>query len=164
MNTGKEPVKSKNGLLTTIAWGIDNEVYYALEGSIFIAGAAVQWLRDELKIIDKASDTEELAGKVSDSGGVYFVPAFVGLGAPYWDPYARGIITGLTRGSNRNHLIRATLESIAFQTSDVLNAMEEDANIKLDVLKADGGASENNFLMQLYCFSQQHHTEQGKFN
>lgn len=148
MNTGKEPVMSKNGLLTTIAWGIDNEIYYALEGSVFIAGAAVQWLRDELGIISKASDTEELANKVFDSGGVYFVPAFVGLGAPYWNPYARGLITGLTRGTNRNHLIRATLESIAYQTADVLHAMQEDANIALAVLKADGGASENNFLMQ----------------
>ncbi len=148
MNTGKNPVRSKKGLLTTIAWGIDSEVNYALEGSIFIAGAAVQWLRDELGIIAKASDTEALANKVVDNGGVYFVPAFVGLGAPYWDPYARGIITGLTRGSNRDHLIRATLESIAYQTWDVLKAMQEEANINLDVLKADGGASENNFLMQ----------------
>ncbi|HPZ59827.1 MAG TPA: glycerol kinase GlpK, partial [Bacillota bacterium] len=123
MNTGKKPVYSKNGLLTTVAWGINDEVYYALEGSVFVAGAAVQWLRDELKIIEKSSDTEAMALSVPDTNGVYFVPAFVGLGAPYWDPYARGIITGLTRGVNRNHLVRATLEAIAYQTWDVLEAM-----------------------------------------
>lgn len=148
MNTGDKPVQSKKGLLTTIAWGLEGKVTYALEGSIFIAGAAVQWLRDELKIIAKASDTEELARAVPDSGGVYFVPAFVGLGAPYWDPYARGIITGLSRGSGRNHLIRATLEAIAYQTADVLKAMEDDSGINLASLKADGGASANKFLMQ----------------
>ncbi len=148
MNTGEKLVQSKNGLLTTIAWGLGDKVTYALEGSVFIAGAAVQWLRDELKIISKASETEELALMVSDSGGVYFVPAFVGLGAPYWDPYARGIITGLSRGSNRNHLVRATLEAIAYQTEDVLKAMQDDAAIKLAALKVDGGASENKFLMQ----------------
>ncbi|HZK01875.1 MAG TPA: glycerol kinase GlpK [Anaerovoracaceae bacterium] len=148
MNTGQEPVRSKNGLLTTIAWGIGGDVSYALEGSVFVAGAAVQWLRDELKIIAKASDTEGFALEVSDNGGVYFVPAFVGLGAPYWDPYARGMITGLTRGSSRNHIIRATLEAIAYQTADVLKAMEEDAGLKLAMLKADGGASDNKFLMQ----------------
>ena len=148
MNTGKQPVYSKNGLLTTIAWGFDDEVHYALEGSIFVAGAAVQWLRDELKIIDKASDTEALALGVPDTNGVYFVPAFVGLGAPYWDPYARGIITGLTRGANRSHLVRAALEAIAYQTSDVLTAMQEDSGIRLAALKVDGGASENRFLMQ----------------
>lgn len=148
MNTGKKPVYSKNGLLTTVAWGINDEVYYALEGSVFVAGAAVQWLRDELKIIEKSSDTEAMALSVPDTNGVYFVPAFVGLGAPYWDPYARGIITGLTRGVNRNHLVRATLEAIAYQTWDVLEAMQEDSGIRLAALKVDGGASENRFLMQ----------------
>lgn len=148
MNTGKRPVYSKNGLLTTIAWGINDEVFYALEGSVFVAGAAVQWLRDELKIIEKSSDTEAMASSVENTNGVYFVPAFVGLGAPYWDPYARGIITGLTRGVNRNHLVRATLEAIAYQTWDVLEAMQEDSQIRLASLKVDGGASENRFLMQ----------------
>jgi glycerol kinase len=148
MNTGKKPVYSKNGLLTTVAWGINDEVYYALEGSVFVAGAAVQWLRDELKIIEKSSDTEAMALSVPDTNGVYFVPAFVGLGAPYWDPYARGIITGLTRGVNRNHLVRATLEAIAYQTWDVLEAMQEDSGIRLAALKVDGGALENRFLMQ----------------
>ena len=148
MNTGKKPVYSKNGLLTTIAWGIDKDVNYALEGAVFIAGAAVQWLRDELKIIEKASDTEMIALSVPDTNGIYFVPAFVGLGAPYWDPYARGIITGLSRGTNRNHLIRAALEAIAYQTFDVLLAMHEDSGIELAALKVDGGASANDFLMQ----------------
>ncbi len=148
MNTGGRPVSSKNGLLTTIGWKIGKNITYALEGSVFIAGAAVQWLRDELKLIRTAQETEELAMEVEDSGGVYFVPAFVGLGAPYWNPYARGTITGLSRGTGRNHLVRATLEAIAYQTVDVLNAMEEDAGIKLANVKADGGASENNFLMQ----------------
>ena len=148
MNTGKKPVYSKNGLLTTVAWGINDEVYYALEGSVFVAGAAVLWLRDELKIIENSSDTEAMALSVPDTNGVYFVPAFVGLGAPYWDPYARGIITGLTRGVNRNHLVRATLEAIAYQTWDVLEAMQEDSGIRLAALKVDGGASENRFLMQ----------------
>ena len=148
MNTGKKPVYSKNGLLTTIAWGIDKDVNYALEGAVFIAGAAVQWLRDEMKIIEKASDTEMIALSVPDTNGIYFVPAFVGLGAPYWDPYARGIITGLSRGTNRNHLIRAALEAIAYQTFDVLLAMHEDSGIELAALKVDGGASANDFLMQ----------------
>ena len=148
MNTGKKPVYSKNGLLTTIAWGIDKDVNYALEGAVFVAGAAVQWLRDELKIIEKASDTEMIALSVPDTNGIYFVPAFVGLGAPYWDPYARGIITGLSRGTNRNHLIRAALEAIAYQTFDVLLAMHEDSGIELAALKVDGGASANDFLMQ----------------
>lgn len=148
MNTGDKPVASKNGLLTTIGWKIGEEITYALEGSVFIAGAAVQWLRDELKLVRKAEETEALAMEVADSGGVYFVPAFVGLGAPYWNPHARGIITGLSRGTGKNHLIRATLEAIAYQTVDVLNAMEEDAGLKLSTIKADGGASENNFLMQ----------------
>ncbi|GLI57561.1 glycerol kinase [Propionigenium maris DSM 9537] len=148
MNTGEKLVESKNGLLTTIAIGLDGRVEYALEGSIFVAGAAVQWLRDELKLISDAADTEYFASKVENSNGVYVVPAFVGLGSPYWDMYARGAIVGLTRGANRNHIIRATLESIAYQTKDVLGAMEEDSEIKLQALKVDGGAVKNNFLMQ----------------
>ena len=148
MNTGEEIVPSKNGLLTTIGWGVDGKVEYALEGSIFIAGAAVQWLRDEMQLINDAKDTEYFATKVKDSNGVYVVPAFVGLGAPYWDMYARGTILGLTRGANRNHIIRATLESIAYQTRDVLEAMQEDSGIQLQALKVDGGAVANNFLMQ----------------
>jgi glycerol kinase len=148
MNTGEKAVESKNGLLTTIAWGIDGKVEYALEGSIFIAGAAIQWLRDELKIIEKASDTEEIAASVPDTNGVYMVPAFVGLGAPHWDQYARGTIVGITRGAKRAHLVRATLESLAYQTNDVLKAMEEDSGIRLEALKVDGGACANNFLMQ----------------
>lgn len=148
MNTGKTPVFSANGLLTTIGWGIDGQIYYALEGSIFVAGAALQWLRDELKILEKASDSEDIACTADDTNGVYFVPAFVGLGAPYWEPYARGTIVGLTRGANRSHLVRATLEALAYQTYDVLNAMEEDSGIKIETLKVDGGASANNFLMQ----------------
>ena len=141
-------ITSKNGLLTTIGIGIDGKVEYALEGSIFMAGASIQWLRDELRIINDAKDTEYFANKVKDSGGVYVVPAFVGLGTPHWDMYARGSILGLTRGSNRNHIIRATLESIAYQTRDVLDAMQEDSGIKLSQLKVDGGACVNNFLMQ----------------
>lgn len=148
MNTGEEMVKSKNGLITTIAWGIDGKVNYALEGSIFVAGAVVQWLRDELKIIHEANDSEYFAKKVEDSNGVYLVPAFTGLGAPYWDMEARGVIVGLTRGANKNHIIRAALESIAYQTRDVLEVMEEDSGISLKELRVDGGASANNFLMQ----------------
>ena len=148
MNTGTKRVPSKNGLLTTLAWGIDGKVDYALEGSIFMAGAAVQWLRDELRLIDNAAQSEELANAVPDTQGVYVVPAFVGLGAPYWDMYARGAIVGLTRGSNRNHIVRATLESIAYQTRDVLRAMEDDSGIALKALRVDGGAVGNNFLMQ----------------
>lgn len=148
MNTGEEIVPSKNGLLTTMAWGVDGKVEYALEGSIFIAGASIQWLRDELRLINDAKDSEYFATKVKDSNGVYVVPAFVGLGAPYWDMYARGTILGLTRGANRNHIIRATLESIAYQTRDVLEAMQEDSGIQLQALKVDGGAVANNFLMQ----------------
>lgn len=148
MNTGEKMVPSRNGLLTTIAWGLDGKVEYALEGSIFVAGAAVQWLRDELKLVRDAEDTEYMAGKVPDSNGVYVVPAFVGLGAPYWDMYARGAILGLTRGAKAEHIIRATLESIAFQARDVLEAMQEDAGIELKLLKVDGGAVANNFLMQ----------------
>ena len=148
MNTGTKRVPSTNGLLTTIAWGVDGKVEYALEGSIFVAGAAVQWLRDELKLIENAAQSEELATAVPDTNGVYVVPAFVGLGAPYWDMYARGTIVGLTRGAGRNHLVRATLESIAYQTRDVLKAMQDDSGITLKALKVDGGAVANNFLMQ----------------
>jgi len=148
MNTGETMVTSKNGLLTTIAWSINGKVEYALEGSIFMAGASVQWLRDEMGLVNDVSDTEYFASKVEDNGGVYVVPAFAGLGAPYWDMYARGAILGLTRGSNKNHIIRATLESIAYQTRDVLEAMQEDSNIELKTLKVDGGATANNFLMQ----------------
>lgn len=148
MNTGEKPVFSKNGLVTTIAWGMDGKVNYALEGSIFVAGAAIQWLRDELGLVTHASDSEEMARRVADTNGCYVVPAFTGLGAPYWDQYARGTIVGLTRGVNKNHLVRATLESLAYQTADVLRAMEEDAGISLGELKVDGGASSNNFLMQ----------------
>ncbi|MGB9679265.1 MAG: glycerol kinase GlpK [Thermoanaerobacteraceae bacterium] len=148
MNTGEKAVPSNNGLLTTIAWGIDEKVEYALEGSIFIAGAAIQWLRDELRIINNSAESEEYAIKVEDTNGVYLVPAFVGLGAPYWDMYARGAIVGLTRGAKKEHLIRAALESLAYQTKDVLEAMQEDSGIKLQALKVDGGASANNFLMQ----------------
>lgn len=148
MNTGEKFVKSHNGLLTTIAIGLDGKVQYALEGSIFIGGASVQWLRDELKLVSDAKDTEYFARKVKDNGGVYVVPAFVGLGAPYWDMYARGAIVGLTRGANKNHIIRATLESIAYQTRDVLEAMQDDSGIELNNLKVDGGAAANNFLME----------------
>lgn len=148
MNTGEQLVPSKNGLLTTIAWGVDGKVEYALEGSIFMGGASVQWLRDEMKLITDAADSEYYATKVADTNGVYLVPAFAGLGAPYWDMYARGTIVGLTRGANKNHIIRATLESIAYQTRDVLEAMQDDSNIKLETLKVDGGATANNFLMQ----------------
>lgn len=149
LNTGTEPVRSKSNLLTTIAWQIDNEpIEYALEGSVFIAGAAIQWLRDGLKIISSAADTEAMATSVEDNGGVYFVPAFVGLGAPHWDQYARGTITGLTRGSTREHIARAALESIAYQTSDVLRCMRDDSGIDLTELRVDGGAVRNDFLMQ----------------
>ncbi len=148
MNTGETPVKSQNGLLTTIAWGLDGKVTYALEGSIFIAGAAIQWLRDELRLIEKAADSEQIAKSVPDTGGVYVVPAFVGLGAPYWNPYARGMILGITRGSNRAHIVRATLESLAYQVCDLLKAMEDDLGKPLTGLKVDGGASANDFLMQ----------------
>ena len=148
MNTGEVPVFSNNGLVTTIAWGLDGKVNYALEGSVFVAGAAIQWLRDELKLLDSAMDSEYMAKKVPDSGGCYLVPAFTGLGAPYWDPYARGMLVGLTRGINKCHIIRAALEAIAYQTNDVLQAMRADAGVELAVLKADGGASANNFLMQ----------------
>ena len=148
MNTGEKPVFSDNGLLTTIAWGLDGKVNYALEGSIFVAGAAIQWLRDEMRLIDSSEDSEYMANKVPDTNGCYVVPAFTGLGAPHWDPYARGTIVGITRGVNKYHVIRATLESLAYQVNDVLKAMEADAGITLSSLKVDGGASANNFLMQ----------------
>lgn len=148
MNTGEEPIFSENGLITTIGWGIDGKVNYALEGSIFVAGAAVQWLRDEMCLINNAAESEELARKVKDTNGCYVVPAFTGLGAPIWDQYARGTIVGLTRGVNRNHIVRATLESIAFQVYDVLVAMEKDSKIPLKKLRVDGGASGNTFLME----------------
>ena len=148
MNTGEKAVTSRNGLVTTIAVGLGGKVQYALEGSIFVGGAVVQWLRDELHLITEASDTEYFAKKVKDSAGVYVVPAFAGLGAPHWDMYARGAILGLTRGAGRNHIIRASLESIAYQTADVLSAMENDTGISLTELNVDGGASANNFLMQ----------------
>jgi len=148
MNTGEKAVTSESGLLTTIAWGVDGKVEYALEGSIFIAGAVVQWLRDELRSLDNAAQSEELATKVEDNNGVYLVPAFVGLGAPYWDMYARGTIVGLTRGAKREHIVRAALESICYQTRDVLEAMQKDSGITLKSLKVDGGAVANNFLMQ----------------
>ncbi|MCR4945582.1 MAG: glycerol kinase GlpK [Lachnospiraceae bacterium] len=149
MNTGEKPVFSKHGLVTTIAWGLEGKVEYALEGSVFVAGSAIQWLRDELKFIDSAADSEFFAGKVEDTCGCYVVPAFTGLGAPYWDPYARGAIVGLSRGVNKYHIIRATLESLAYQTADVLTAMESDSNMKLEGLKVDGGASANDLLMQM---------------
>ena len=149
MNTGEMPVSSKNGLVTTIAWGIDGKVVYALEGSIFVAGASIQWLRDEMKFIDSSTDSEYMARKVKDTNGCYVVPAFTGLGAPYWDQYARGTIVGLTRGVNKYHVIRATLESMAFQVNDVLEAMKADSGINLTSLRVDGGASANNLLMQM---------------
>ncbi|MFN2341277.1 MAG: glycerol kinase GlpK [Halanaerobium sp.] len=148
MNTGEKAVKSENGLLTTIAYGVDGKVNYALEGSIFIAGAAIQWLRDEMELINSAPESEVHARKVEDTGGVYVVPAFAGLGAPYWDMYARGTIVGLTRGSSKDHIIRATLESIAYQSRDVLEAMEADSGIELKKMRVDGGAAMNDFLMQ----------------
>ena len=148
MNTGEKPVFSKNGLVTTIAWGLDGKVNYALEGSIFVAGAAIQWLRDNMRMIDSSSDSEYMANKVHGTHGCYVVPAFTGLGAPHWDQYARGTIVGLTRGTNKNHIIRATLESIALQVCDVIDAMRADAGLDVKALKVDGGASANNFLMQ----------------
>ena len=148
MNTGEKPIFSNNGLVTTIAWGLDGKISYALEGSIFVAGAAIQWLRDELRFIESAADSEYMAKKVPDTNGCYVVPAFTGLGAPYWDAYARGAVLGITRGVNKNHIIRATLDSIAYQTQDVLKAMEADADVELSALKVDGGAAANNYLMQ----------------
>ena len=148
MNTGEKPVFSQNGLVTTIAWGLGEKVTYALEGSIFVAGAAIQWLRDEMKLIANAAESEAVAQEVVDTNGCYVVPAFTGLGAPYWDQYARGAIVGLTRGCNRAHIVRATLDSLTYQTYDVLNAMRADSGIALASLKVDGGASANNYLMQ----------------
>lgn len=148
MQTGEKMIPSKNGLLTTIAWGLDGKVEYALEGSVFMGGATIQWLRDELKMIKDAEDSEYFASKVEDTNGAYVVPAFAGLGAPYWDMYARGTIVGLTRGVNRNHIIRAALESIAYQSMDLIKSMEEDSGLKLSTLRVDGGATANNFLMQ----------------
>lgn len=149
MNTGETPVFSNNGLVTTIAWGLDGKVTYALEGSVFVAGAAIQWLRDELRLIDNAADTEYMAKRVPNSNGCYVVPAFTGLGAPHWDAYARGAIVGLTRGVNKYHIVRATLESLAYQVNDILEVMKTDSGIALSSLKVDGGASANDFLMQL---------------
>ena len=148
MNTGETPVFSKNGLVTTIAWGLDGKVNYALEGSIFVAGAAIQWLRDELRLLEEARDSEYMAGKVKDTNGCYVVPAFTGLGAPHWDQYARGTIVGLTRGCNKYHIIRATLDSLCYQVNDVLRAMEADSGIRMTSLRVDGGASANNYLLQ----------------
>ena len=148
MNTGKNAVKSENGLLTTIVASTDGVVRYALEGSIFVAGAAIQWLRDEMRMIRTAADTERYAMAVKDTGGVYLVPAFTGIGAPYWDPYARGTVVGITRGCKKEHFIRAALESMAYQTNDILKVMEKESGVKIRSLKVDGGASKNNFLMQ----------------
>ena len=148
MNTGEQPVFSENGLVTTIAWGLDGKVNYALEGSVFVAGAVIQWLRDELRLIDSAEDSEYMAQKVKDTNGCYVVPAFTGLGAPYWDQYARGTIVGLTRGVNKCHIIRASLESLAYQVHDVIEAMKADSGMEINSLRVDGGASANNFLMQ----------------
>lgn len=148
MNTGERPIYSNNGLVTTIAWGLDGKINYALEGSVFVAGAAIQWLRDELQLIDSAAESQEMANRVDNTNGCYVVPAFTGLGAPYWDAYARGTIVGITRGVNKNHIIRATLESIALQVCDVLEAMKADVGSDILTLKVDGGASANNFLMQ----------------
>lgn len=148
MNTGEEPVFSENGLVTTIAWGLDGKVNYALEGSVFVCGAAIQWLRDEMDIFDNSSESEEMALKVENNGGVYVVPAFTGLGAPHWDPYARGAVLGLTRGSNKYHLVRATLEAMAYQSKDLVDAMVSDLGVPMSTLKVDGGASANSFLMQ----------------
>ena len=148
MNTGAKPIFSKNGLVTTIAWGLDGKVNYALEGSVFVAGASIQWLRDQLRVVDTAPDSEYMATRVKDTAGCYVVPAFTGLGAPYWDQYARGVIVGLTRGCNKYHIVRATVESLAYQVNDVLQAMKADSGIDLAALNVDGGASANNFLMQ----------------
>jgi len=153
LNTGEKPVVSKNKLLTTIAWQLKGRTFYALEGSVFIAGAVVQWLRDELQIIRTAEEIEELAASVPDAAGVYFVPAFSGLGAPHWDPYARGTIVGLTRGTNRAHIARAALEGISFQTADIIEAMETDSGVPLRELRVDGGAARNNLLMQIQADS-----------
>jgi len=148
MNTAEKPVFSDKGLIATIAWNCEGKTYYALEGSIFNAGSSVQWLRDQIGLVETAAQTEEMAMAVDDTNDVYFVPAFTGLGTPYWDMYARGIIIGITRGTNKNHIIRAVLESMAYQTMDVIDCMQQDSNVPLKALKVDGGASANNFLMQ----------------
>jgi glycerol kinase len=148
MNTGNKAYKSKNGLLTTIAASYGGEVNYALEGSVFVGGAVIQWLRDELQLIKTAPESEKCANKVADNGGVYIVPAFAGLGAPYWDMYAKGTICGLTRGSNKNHIVRAALEAIAYQTNDLISALKVDTNMAINTVLADGGAAKNSFLMQ----------------
>ena len=148
MNTGKTPVRSSNNLLTTVAWRINGQPYYALEGSVFVAGAVVQWLRDEMKLVSSAAETDQIAQSIPDNGGVYLVPAFTGLGAPYWDMYGRGTVVGLTRGTGRAHFVRAALEAIAYQTRDVVDAMKLDADLIPEVIRVDGGASANNFLMQ----------------
>ena len=149
MNTGERMISSAHGLLSSVAWQIGNKVTYALEGSVFVCGAAIQWLRDGLGLIASAGEREAVAASVPDTGGVCFVPAFVGLGTPYWDPYARGTITGITRGTTRAHLVRATLEAMAFQTVDVLRAMQKDTGLPLNVLRVDGGAAKNNLLLSL---------------
>lgn len=148
VNTGETAVESKNGLITTIAWGLDGKVNYALEGSVFVSGATIQWLRDEVKLIENAAQTEEIARSVPDTAGAYIVPAFTGLGAPYWDPYARGAVLGLTRGVNKNHLVRAALESMAYQTYDLMTSMSEDMGHNLRKFKVDGGACANDFLLE----------------
>ena len=157
MNTGEKPIESQNGLLTTIAASGKDEVRYALEGSVFVAGAALQWLRDEMRMLKSAPQSEEYASAVEDTQGVYVVPAFTGLGAPYWNPYARGIVTGLTRGTSKEHFIRAVLESLAYQAEEVIEAMEKDSGIELRALRVDGGASANNFLMQFQADMLQKH-------
>ena len=164
LNTGTKAVQSEHGLLTTIAWGLNGEVTYALEGSVFVAGSAIQWLRDGLRMVKSASDTESYAKKVNSTDGVYVVPAFVGLGTPYWDSDARGAIFGLTRGTSKEHFIRATLESLAYQTKDVLDAMQQDANMNIDTLRVDGGAVNNNFLMQFQSDILQLDVELAKLN
>jgi glycerol kinase len=148
MNTGPEPIPSPSGLLTTIAWQIGDQVTYALEGSVFIAGALMQWMRDDLNLFDDVAETEKMATAIPSSEGLFIVPAFVGLGAPYWDPYARGIMVGLTRGTTKNHIVRAGLQSMAYQANDLLTAMTEDSGIKTKVVRVDGGASANNYLCQ----------------
>ena len=164
MNTGEEAVNSEHGLLTTIAWGIDGQVQYALEGSIFVAGSALQWLRDGMRMLRNTADSESYANNVEDTDGVYVVPAFVGLGTPYWDSDVRGAVFGLTRGTSKEHFVRATLESLAYQTRDVLEAMQSDAGIELKTLRVDGGAVKNNFLMQFQADILDAEVERAKVN
>ncbi|WP_033544071.1 glycerol kinase GlpK [Planococcus sp. CAU13] len=164
MNTGEEPVKSDNGLLTTIAWGLDGKVVYALEGSVFVAGSAIQWLRDGMRMLKNAADSEDYAKRVPSTGGVYVVPAFVGMGTPYWDSEARGAVFGLTRGTEKEHFIRATLESLAYQTKDVLDCMEQDSGTEIQLLRADGGAVGNAFLMQFQSDILQKDVELARLN